>query len=747
MSTKLEEGELEKLTSGVTSFEAEGRLLQELGERLVASPEVALVELIKNSYDADASSCDVNVLDDGRLEVADTGSGMTLEQFQQRWMRIATTHKLLEPTSPRYHRKRTGQKGIGRFAVRFLGKTLQLTTVAFDDARKKTTKLIADFDWEDIDSAKQLTAAKVKYTLWSVDAETPEGTTLRIGDLRHNTDFLSSKEFQTSVLRIVSPLESLDRGRFATARTGKGERDPGFRAQLPGGGDSLAAVDLAGALLDRAWATLTIDAKGNDVIFSVTITDVEKPFVLRKSYKNSISKGLHADIRFFPRRAGVFRGSGVDGRKAWTWVRENCGVAIVDHGFRIRPYGFENDDWLILDSDAVHNRRDWRSSIALKHFPIAPEIRARPGDNPALNLPTMYQLVGAVFVESIAARRRVADDLIPSMDREGFLQNEAFSQLVDVVRAGIEFLALVDKNELTRKQEKKANEAAKAVRSDFRHAIESIRESETLSAGDKSRLVEHYSGLAAKLEEVEEYGRDARRKLEVMGLLGVVAGFMTHEAVRILEGLDQCIKSLEPLVKKYPDLESPLGTVQQGYRVFKGHVDYTSMFVDAMHRGDAKPFKAAPQVRRIIERFGEFASDRGIIVANELASDLYAPAVPISVYSGVLLNLYTNALKSVLAVKQLSKPPHVTFRGWNEGGRHIIEVLDRGVGVPEELRRRVFDPLFTTTSNIKNPLGSGMGLGLSLVKEVMTHMGGKISIVNAPKPYSTCFKVEFGGVK
>jgi signal transduction histidine kinase len=530
-------------------------------------------------------------------------------------------------------------------------------------------------------------------------------------------------------------------------RSSRGEKDPGFKVKLPGELDAEDALDLAGKLLGRAWATLTIDVEDDQLRFKVVIVGVEEPFTLKRKFTNIVGKGLHADIRFFPRRAGVFRGSGVDGRKAWAWVRENCGVAIIDHGFRIRPYGFENDDWLQLDLDSAHNRRDWRSGFSLKHFPIAAEIRARPGDNPALNLPYNFQLVGAVFVESVPAGKSDSKDLIPSMDREGFLQNEGYGEVVDVVRAGIEYLALVDKQELTRRHEEAAERAAKAARADFKSAIANIRESPTLSSGDKARLVEHYADLATKLDEVEEYGRDARRKLEVMGLLGVVAGFMTHEAVRILEGLEQCIKSLEPLLVRHPNLAEPLKTVQDGYRTFKGHVDYTSMFVDAMHRDNAKPFKAAPQVRRIVDRFGEFANDRGVVVVNEIASDLVAPAVPISVYSGVLLNLYTNALKSVLAAGKLSKPPHIVFRAWNENGRHFVEVLDRGIGIPPELKQRVFDPLFTTTSNIGNPLGSGMGLGLSLVKEVMNHIGGKITIVDAPKNFLTCFRVEFGEKK
>jgi signal transduction histidine kinase len=331
------------------------------------------------------------------------------------------------------------------------------------------------------------------------------------------------------------------------------------------------------------------------------------------------------------------------------------------------------------------------------------------------------------------------------MDREGFVENEAFVQLVEVVRAGIEFLALVDKNELLRRKEEAAAKAAKAVRADFRAAISNIQKSPSLTRGDKARLVEHYSNLSKKLEEVEQYGREARRKLEIMSLLGVVAGFMTHEAIRILDGLDLAIQSLRKFADKDPTLKSHLETIEESYSAFKGHVDYTSLFIEAVHRNEIKAFKAAPQVRRIIERFDSFARDRALVVKTEVPADLLVKHVAVPAYSGVLLNLYTNALKSVLATGKKTKAPHIVFRAWNEDGRHIVEVIDRGVGVPEELRQRVFDPLFTTTSNVGNPLGSGMGLGLSLVKEVMGHVGGKIAVVDPPNGYSACFRVEFAG--
>jgi signal transduction histidine kinase len=359
-------------------------------------------------------------------------------------------------------------------------------------------------------------------------------------------------------------------------------------------------------------------------------------------------------------------------------------------------------------------------------------------------LPNNFQLVGGVFVEAAPpALSAQTEDLTPSMDREGYLENDAYRQLVDVVRAGIEYLALEDKQDSLERQEIKAKEAAKRARTDFRAAIQWIKESRTLTRGDKARLIGHYTGLVNKLEEVEEYDREARKKLETMGLLGVVAGFMTHEAARILDGLERAIDKIQGLARRDKALTAVLKQVREGYAAFKSHVDYTSTFVDALHQERETSFKSSAQVKRIIERFGDFAADRNIQVVNEVSNSVQTPKVSVAMYSGILLNLYSNALKAILAAQHRAEPPHIVFRGWNEPKRHIVEVLDKGIGIPAELHKRVFDPLFTTTSNLNNPLGSGMGLGLSLIRELVRHVGGSIRIVKAPRGFSTCFRVEF----
>lgn len=118
------------------------RLLTMLGEQLLKNERVALVELIKNSYDADAGR--VDVIFEGfapdmtnrpgsQIVVRDDGCGMTLETIQRAWMNPATPAKFLakrkgQRRTPEKKRVVQGEKGIGRFAVLKLARKVSVTT-------------------------------------------------------------------------------------------------------------------------------------------------------------------------------------------------------------------------------------------------------------------------------------------------------------------------------------------------------------------------------------------------------------------------------------------------------------------------------------------------------------------------------------------------------------------------------------------------------------------------------------------
>ena len=111
------------------SFKTNARHIGQLGRELVTDFVTALVELIKNAYDADAASARISIQDTknglGQIVVADCGSGMTVEEFENKWMIIGTSNKLSEPYTPK-GRKKAGKKGIGRFSVERLAERVTI---------------------------------------------------------------------------------------------------------------------------------------------------------------------------------------------------------------------------------------------------------------------------------------------------------------------------------------------------------------------------------------------------------------------------------------------------------------------------------------------------------------------------------------------------------------------------------------------------------------------------------------------
>lgn len=118
-------------------FSVDSSLLFQLGEQLVAKPSVALAELVKNAYDADATQVLIimeNIGEPGgTIFIEDNGHGMTFEEIQKGWMRIATNNKQDNPISRKYMRPVTGAKGIGRFAARRLGTRLILQSALLNE--------------------------------------------------------------------------------------------------------------------------------------------------------------------------------------------------------------------------------------------------------------------------------------------------------------------------------------------------------------------------------------------------------------------------------------------------------------------------------------------------------------------------------------------------------------------------------------------------------------------------------------
>lgn len=180
------------------SFTPKARLIKILGEHLIKDATVGILELVKNSYDADAISrddapaCEIKMISlnkpEAKIIIKDTGFGIDLETFLKKWMNPATGHK----EDQKKRKERTplgrlplGEKGVGRFAAQQIGNRLKLISKSVSSPQE----LVVDIDWKKFDDNKaDLKDITVEYKLQVPEyfTETDStGTILEISDLKY----------------------------------------------------------------------------------------------------------------------------------------------------------------------------------------------------------------------------------------------------------------------------------------------------------------------------------------------------------------------------------------------------------------------------------------------------------------------------------------------------------------------------------------------------------------------------------
>jgi signal transduction histidine kinase len=728
------------------TFSSDSQLLSELGERLIASNKIALAELVKNAYDADASACNIWLTGDGSELVAkDDGHGMTEDEFLNNWMKIATRNRTEEPRSKKYNRPVTGSKGVGRFAVRNLGKYLELTTVARydeDDYRELT----ATFDWKGFESVEGIADKTIEYQVTSA-SEDDVGTELRISDLDEDWDHVKLESVADEVLSITSPPYKTSGSEFQNST----DNDPGFSVYFAQPGEESTRTSAVHEIYERDVARVEITTQESTVTFDYQYSyGYDEPS--RRSYTFDLSdpqiEGVSGEIRYFPNRKGVFRGmDSIDGNNARAWMSENGGVRVIDNGFQVPPYGNPGDDWLNLEQSEARRERKWRSSFAADSLPdkglTSSDIKKRQ-----LNIPPKRQVLGAMHISSHPSEQDesgpASTRLMADMNRQGLVENEAFDQLRDIARGALEILAIIDIEEQAKKKEREQKESENEVKEAISEAKSSVEQRDDIPEETKQELQKQYEAIEEEVEEYQERTEKREAAVESMHLLGVITGFMSHETDEMLQSAERMLAEWRriPDVERTPEFEKRLEVTEQAVDDLQNHLGYAKRFMGALEDGSETVFPIRPRVREVIEQMERVTEPRHIETINQVPAGLDSPEVNISLYSGILLNLYSNALKAVMPISLAEGDRRVRFEAENEDGIHRLRVMDTGVGVPDGVKDRIFDPLFST-SNVEedSPLGGGTGMGLYIIKQVLETVDGNIELMDAPDDYVTCFEV------
>ncbi len=353
----------------VFTFSVDSALLRELGEKLVSTVHVALAELVKNAYDADASAVRVSITPQTTggptIVIEDNGTGMTPTEVADFWMRIGTTNKEGNPTSKLFGRPRTGRKGVGRFACRRLGSRLKLETIATMEGPKKgtwvTARTLVDFNWDEFVPGTTVESVDCNGFTETFPGKKITGTKLVIS----NAD---ADEWQARGFEYLRRQLAVMAGNAGAQREGF-EDDPGFSVDLDAPGTIQQSGDLREQVIDASWGTLEAEVlEDGRAQFTLHASGIGGKRTYKTAPRFQEIYGSTLRIGILPTNKGDgVRDPGLLANYVLAKLVEDWGgVQIRYNGFRMYPYGNPGDDWLKIDAD--RGRRLGRPDTELFSF-------------------------------------------------------------------------------------------------------------------------------------------------------------------------------------------------------------------------------------------------------------------------------------------------------------------------------------------------------------------------------------------
>lgn len=365
------------------AFRPRARLLQLLGEQLIGSPRLAVFELVKNAYDADADHVRIRFTDletdDAKIVVIDNGQGMSLDTISNVWLIPGNDHREVQRRgmirSPKHGRLPLGEKGVGRFAVHKLGDRIRLLTRAEGEL-----ECVADIDWSELLKNEFLEEAEVtvfeREPKFFTDGKT--GTAIQISKLREKTwERREIRELYRQVTSIASPF---------------GERHDGFDVDLevPDHPQWISTLPNVDAILNFAPYTFDFSFDGETFSWSYNFRGVprvkveprtahrgddalqvaaeqepedldpsDEPRTRRRGRVTADLETLEGigPVRgrfyIFDRDREILSRYG-ETRFVERYLDQNGGIRVYRDGIRVYNYGEPGDDWLGLDLRRVN---------------------------------------------------------------------------------------------------------------------------------------------------------------------------------------------------------------------------------------------------------------------------------------------------------------------------------------------------------------------------------------------------------
>ena len=705
-----------------------------------------MVELVKNSYDADATSVIIifGEADNGTSEISiiDDGIGMNFEAVQKYWMRIATTIKTQKTLSPAFGRPRTGEKGIGRFCCRRLGAKLKLETLGSKDGKSRgklssLEKTMVEFPWTKFEPGTDVTEIKCPGERTIVKGE-KTGTTLTISEIDEREWTARGYNWLKRQLAVLAANRGVQRDGF--------EEDPGFEIHLIVPDFEGGIRDIREDVINAGWGTLTayVNAKHQAVCELNALGIGRKKMTSSKTFPFlkdiKLKLGIMVDAREQLRDTSVLSLGTLK-----QILPEWGGVQVRYRGFRVYPYG--DDDWLGIDHDRGLRRGTPKDEL----LAFAKSLTGVDAGRALLNLLSMRSYMGNVEIGAGASGFEMKSN------REGFLSSPAVDQLKNFARYAIDW-STIYRDYFLRNKSKQESDIAR-----FEFEKETDQKIEPEEVVDKAiqYIKTEVKSIARSLPPIErkeveksilkateairkreEFNKEELSHLRLIASTSTLLLIFSHEVKSLLGMLEFSKNTLLNLESKLSgEQRKSIGEISSRILELKERFEellgLTSLI--GIDSRKAEPSQIALRERiinsekafQLILNNYNIAVDyqhvsNNMVIKNILEAEVYA----------ILLNVLSNSIKSVIAAGGNKKIQILAFR---KNDKAIIRVRDNGLGIDPAKYDEVFIPFIADPDNrlykgldkMLNPedkyiVGTGSGLGLSIIREIVRARNGSI---------------------
>lgn len=710
------------------------RLITMLGDQLIKDETIALSELIKNAYDADASwvritlnnfNEDLTAREDSSIVIEDDGTGMNREILEKHWLNPATPVKLRSKQSNPLTQKGRyvqGEKGIGRFAVFKLGRVVQLTTRRqlqdrsghfIDKEEAEESTLLYDFSQYDDDFlSKQGKNSELFLDDLRVEFNQTEPVvfTGKSKQFNHAMMPMHGTRIEISKLRGTWSKYKLDKVRSQTSDLQpilEETKETDFRIYFFSGGDQLPEdhkkSDEVLDLIDKrsvykvekgrfhqATRSFSFNLNGEPTVLSLDDEEV-KGLYLYKQLNQDVPVRECGDFGFdfylFDFTGSATQPPRYHLDRADKGILKKHRIYLYRDGIRVMPYGSPEDDW--LNVDVIRGTK--RADTFLSNDQTVGWIFITQKDNPGLKDKT---------------------------NREGLIEGDGefdtFKFYVQILLAWLR--AKPYARYLAANQKKAENELTSGDKMDA-----FIRRAQQ-QAGDDSEMRKFVDSFKKKYDKEHSVFEQRISKTENLAAVGLSVETASHDLMmllrRSLDQLDGIIQnlivgrdidnsvlqqSLESIRGQLGMIESQMGDIQLLFPSSKGR----TKVVDVKSTAD----KVFNLYKRALVRYS-------ICVDYEVSGN----PVRVRTTDAVLLQLFINLFDNSLWWLQTSDGEQSRILITFDGDEQRVIFSDNGPGISEEDAPFIFDAFFSGKGT------EGRGLGLYIARQLLDRFGYTIDL-------------------